>query len=212
MARLMASLLAAGALALAPTGPLRAEVAAAEATATSPREVVETLNRALLDTLRHARELGFEGRYRKLAPVIDAAYDLPAIARVAIGSEWDKLSPAQRNGYLERFRKDTIATYAQRFDGYGGQRFEIVGEREVAAGRHEVNTVIVGGDTEPTPINYTLAQSDGRWRIINVVARGVSELALKRSQYLAVLRSEGPEALLRRLDELLQKYPPLPDA
>ena len=174
------------------------------------RARIEHFDGQLVATMKQASELGFEGRYRKLAAIIDETFDLQRIARLALGGEWTTLDAGQQKAYLDKFRKDTIATYAQRFDGYDGQRFEITGTHNVAGARRQVDTVIIDASGKRTPISYVLDNEGGEWRVINVVARGVSDLALKRGQYTGVIRDQGPEAFLDHFDRQLAKYPALP--
>ncbi|MES1924634.1 ABC transporter substrate-binding protein [Salinisphaera sp. T31B1] len=180
------------------------------AAAEPARAVVERLDGHLLTTMKQADALGFAGRYKKLRPVIDDSFDLPRIARLALGSEWSALDATQQAAYVAKFRQDTIATYASRFDGYDGQRFEVVDARDVAGGRRQVDTAIVSADGKRTPINYVLARTDGEWRIVNVVAGGVSDLALKRGQYTTAIRNQGADGFLQQFDRQLAKYPALP--
>jgi phospholipid transport system substrate-binding protein len=45
-----------------------------------------------------------------------------------------------------------------------------------------------------------LQQRDGRWRIINIIADGVSDLALKRAEYQRVLAAGSIEDLIAELE------------
>lgn len=180
------------------------------AAAEPARAVIDDLDSQLLTTMQQADELGFAGRYKKLAPTIDNSFDLARIAKLALGSEWSTLSAEQQKSYVAKFRKDTIATYASRFDGYDGQKFEVTGAADVAGGRRQVKTDIVATDGKRTPINYVLANEDGNWRIVNVVAGGVSDLALKRGQYTTSIRNKGADGFLKQFDKQLAKYPALP--
>ncbi|GAB3675065.1 ABC transporter substrate-binding protein [Salinisphaera aquimarina] len=181
------------------------------AAAEPARAVIDRLDSQLLTTMQGADDLGFDGRYRKLAPIIDDTFDLPRIAKLALGGEWKTLDAAQQKAYVAKFRKDTIATYASRFDGYDGQKFEVTGASDAAGGRRQVKTDIVEKNGKRTPISYVLANEGGQWRIINVVAGGVSDLALKRGQYTSAIRSKGADGFLEQFDKQLAKYPTLPD-
>ena len=44
---------------------------------------------------------------------------------------------------------------------------------------------------KPVKFDYMLKEIGDSWRIINIIANGVSDLALKRSEYSAVLQREG---------------------
>ncbi len=57
-----------------------------------PRIVVETYYAALDDVLRNAKTLGFAGRYKALDPAIARSFDIPFMARIAVGHYWRKFA------------------------------------------------------------------------------------------------------------------------
>jgi len=46
-----------------------------------------------------------------------------------------------------------------------------------------------------------LHQTDGRWRIANILFDGVSDLAIKRGEYRAILQRDGFQALIDMIRE-----------
>lgn len=196
---------------LVATGVILACVGVWSAAAAEPaRSVVEHLDSQLIATMKQSDKLGFAGRYKKLAPVIDKSFDLDRIAKLALGNKWNKLSSNQQKQYQKMFRKDTLATYASRFDDYDGQHFKIKGVKDAPGGRRQVNTVIVS-DGDEIPINYVLDNDSGDWKIVNVVAKGASDLALKRGQYTSAIRQKGPGGFIKQFQSQLKKYPSIPD-
>ena len=178
--------------------------------ASPPRVVVETFYRTLLDVMKQANSLGFDGRYRKLQPALEEAYNLPLMIRLAVGPQWTSLTPEQQSRLAEAFRRFTTATYANRFDGYEGEYFEVRGERAaVAGGATLVETRVVPPKGDAIELNYLLRQDDGRWRIIDVFLSGtISELATRRAEFTSVLRRDGPEGLVGMLERKVAELTP----
>lgn len=173
---------------------------AAEATA-----VVEMLHTALLQTMKDAKTLGFKGRVEKLGPVLDATFDFPAIAKVATGRHWQSMQESQREAFLQVFRELSVATYADNFSGYAGESFETIGH-EQKKNAELVRTNIVTGEGKRVSLNYVLARNSQDWRIVNVVAEGVSDLALKRSEYDGIIAAEGVDSLVAKLKAKVASY------
>jgi len=167
----------------------------------SPTQVIETLNTALLAVMKAGPELGPQGRFDRLAPTIVATHDLAFIARFALGSYWKGLSEEQRGRYLAAFHDLSIATYASRFNAFDGEHFRILAEEPLLGGDAQVRSVLSTGDGDEVSFEYRLRRQDGPWRIINIVADGVSDLALKRSEYTGVMRREGIAGLLARMED-----------
>lgn len=188
---------------------LAAPWASAQAPEKTPSAVVEALHAELLQVMKNADELGYAGRYRQLEPVIKRSFDLPALARSSVRGYWDKFTPAQQEQFIADFRRLSIATYAQRFDGYDGEIFKTLETSEIARGNLRVKTRLIKRDGESVSLDYILAPQDGAWRIVNVVAQGVSDLALKRSQYVGVLKKQGVETFLARIQAQVQELPAL---
>lgn len=154
----------------------------------------------LSSVMKHARELGIRGRYAKLAPVIQATFDLPAMTRIAVGPEWTTLPDSVKTMLVDRFSRMTIATYANRFDSYAGEQFVVDSTPEARNTGKVVRTKLIQSNGETTTLNYLLRESDGNWKILDIYLTGtISELATRRAEFGAILKSGGAEALSESL-------------
>ena len=174
--------------------------------AASATQVVENLHAELLTVMRQAGGLGYKGRYERLAPVVISSYDLPFIAKTVVGRYWKEFRPEEKSEFVETFAKLSIATYADRFDGYSGERFKTISERELQSGRFLVKTVLVKSSGEQVELDYILHQHSDEWRIINVIAQGVSDLSLKRADYTSYLKKNSLDDLLSRINQKISEY------
>ncbi len=179
--------------------------AAASVQAVSPSEVVARLQEALLEVMKKGAQLDYTGRYEKLAPIIKETHDLPAIARVGVGQYWDRLGAAQR-GFIDTFTQLSIAAYASQFDSFSGQQFKWLGEDRLDEDTALVRTLLIQPDDEDIRLDYMLRHRDDRWHIVNVSYDGISDLALKRSEYTSVIRRDGVAALLAKMQSQLATY------
>ncbi|MDX2316208.1 MAG: ABC transporter substrate-binding protein [Gammaproteobacteria bacterium] len=163
---------------------------------------VDNLHAALLDTMKNAKTLGYGGRRDRIAPVVEASFDLVFITRFTLGRYWADLGTEQRAIMVEALRRLTIANYASRFDGYSGERFETKSSKPARKGRELVRTVLVVNNdvADNVTLDYLLEETAGSWRIVNVVANGVSDLSLKRADYGAIIKTQGVDSLLARLN------------
>ncbi len=167
---------------------------------------MEKLHAALIDLLKAPPELGFEERAARIEGVVRASYDIPYMARKAVGRYWARLSEEDRRRLVDTFTRLTVANYAARFTGYSGQRFETLGTEPAARGTVLVKTVLVDGD-ERVELNYRLRPGADGWKIIDVFLQGtVSELAMRRAEYTSVIKREGFPALIEALEERIARY------
>jgi phospholipid transport system substrate-binding protein len=173
---------------------------------------VRTFYDALLDAMRRAKALGVHGRYDALAPVIRATFDLAAMTRISVGPRWNSIPPEQQTALIDGFTRMTIATYASRFDGYSGERFEVDPAVETRKTGSVVHTRLVQSNGEPIAINYLMRRSAAGWKVVDVYLTGaISELATRRSEFGAILDAGGPtkliDSLKQQTDQLLQPTP-----
>jgi phospholipid transport system substrate-binding protein len=169
---------------------------------TDAKSTVEAFNAALMDVMKNAEKLGYKGRFDKFEPVITKIYDLPLMTRISVGPQWASLTPDQQTKVIEAFKQLSIATYASRFDGYGGEQFQITGESPANGGDDIVDTKLVRPNDEPVELNYRLRKNGDDWKIIDVYLSGtISQLANYRSEFAATLRSGGGDALVSLINQ-----------
>lgn len=171
----------------------------------TPRATVERLHAALIEVMKEAKALGYEGRRQRLDPVIRAAYDLPLMTELVMGPAWISLSQGDRTAVVAAFSDWTIANYASRFDGWDGEEFVTGDQTDGGRGTVIVHTKLTSQKDEPVALDYRLRKGDDGWRIIDIYAdSAISELATRRSEFASVLSQGGLPVLLDRLRQRTQ--------
>lgn len=163
--------------------------------------VVVTLQNTLIQAMQQGQEIGYSGRLKLLTPVIEQTHDLAAIIRSVLGTHWAKLDSDQQQAITRVFQANSIATYADRFNQYDGEQFKIIEQTQLPRGRMLVRSQLIRSDGSPVNFDYVMHEAGGSWRIINIVVDGVSDLALKRAEYSAVLQKDGVTALIDMLEQ-----------
>jgi phospholipid transport system substrate-binding protein len=171
------------------------------APAKDPRLVIEEFHSVLLDVMQNADELGFDGRRERLAPEIDKAYNLPLMLHWIVGPKaWSEITDDQRDRLLSAFKRMTLNIYASRFNGYSGQHFETVEERDGMRNDILVRTELISPNGNNVALDYLLRVEDNQWRIVDVFFKRISELATRKSEYNSVIRRQGINALIDELE------------
>ena len=167
-------------------------------------KTVGQLQETILKIMKDGKTLGYQGRYTIITPVIEQTHDLPVIARITLGRYWKKLTKAQQTQFTNTFKELSHSTYAARFSGYSGEQFSILSEKRLKRNRTLVQTQFVKADEEEVQFNYVLHQVNGQWKIINIMVNGVSDLALKRTEYGGLLKKNGYATLIKKIRAHIQ--------
>ena len=166
----------------------------------NPGATIQGLYDNLLVIMKNGSVLGGSGRYAQLAPVIRRSFDLPFMARLAFGTGWSSLTPAQQQQVTESYGRYISAVYADRFDSYHGQRLDVTGERQDSYGVI-VTSKIIKSDGTPVEVDYLLRSDNGAWLIGDIYLDGtISEVATHRSEFADILRNQGVDGLVAALD------------
>ncbi len=174
--------------------------------AATPHDRIANLNAVLLDVMKNADQLGYKGRYAKLQPVMSGLYDFSLMSRVAVGAYWKGLEEKKRGQLRDAFKRMSVATYAARFDGYSGERFEIVSAEKSVRDTVLVKTKLIKSDGTPVALNYLTRPREGTWRVIDVFLDArFSELARLRADYTSVIKRNGFDNLLRTIEDRIKE-------
>jgi phospholipid transport system substrate-binding protein len=159
-------------------------------------DAVQGLYDALLSTMKSGKALGQSGRFTQLG----RSFDIAAMARLSIGPTWASLAEAQRQQLSESFGRYMSAIYADRFDSYGGQKLEVTGQQPASSGVI-VKSQIIKANGQPVKVNYMPRLSGDDWLIADIHLGGaISEVATRRSEFAAILKTEGVDGLISALN------------
>jgi phospholipid transport system substrate-binding protein len=179
---------------------------AAEAAETAQMALVKEFYAQLVETMKQGDQLGYMGRYKKLEPVVRKAFNLPLMARTAVGLSWTKAGQGEQQKLVEAFSSFSVANYASRFQRYDGEKFDVIGEKPVTGGV-VVETKLTPKDGDAVALNYLVRPDEaGAPRIVDVyLDAAISELATRRSEFTALIRREGFPALVSSLEAKTKK-------
>ncbi len=180
--------------------PCTAAAADSGAAATT---LIQRFYDVLLAVMKQAKQLTFDQRYSRLAPAIAQTFDLALMTRIAVGPGWGQIGAAEQQRLTDAFSRYTISMYANRFDGYGGERFQVDPNPAPNANGTLVKSWLVKSNGEKVVLNYLMRpEAAGPWKVIDIYLSGtISELATRRSEFLAVLQREGADGLVRMLEK-----------
>jgi phospholipid transport system substrate-binding protein len=166
---------------------------------------IDKFHDALLATMKQGEALGMAGRFKKLEPEVDAAFDLATMTKFTVGPAWSKMTEAEHKTLIAAFRRMTVASYAHNFDAFKGQKFVTDPKPEARDPDRLVKSQVVPEGEKPVNLTYRMRQVGGEWKVIDVIYEFVSQLATRRSEFASTVASGGAPALAQKLDQLSDK-------
>lgn len=166
------------------------------------RDTVQRYHTELLAALTQSAGKPDRARYTALEPVMDPAFDFAAMTRTTVGRAWQTADEQTRATILAAFRRVSIATNAERFGPLVKATFNVGEVRDGPRGLKLVDSALTPDGGETVKLTYVVRDADGTWRIIDVLLDGgISELAVRTSEYRKILRDGGVDALVKTLND-----------
>lgn len=179
-------------------GSLAAMAAGSAQAMDAPATAIQNFCARLVAAMREAAGQSIQARYARLAPAMSSTFDFGTMTRLAVGPAYGSASGGQQAAMRQAFEKFMGAYYANRIDGYSGEKFEVEPQAESRGGQKVVKTRLVKPGGGSTQIDYLMSGS----RIIDIYLDGtISEVSSRRSEFASILASGGPDALVKALRE-----------
>jgi phospholipid transport system substrate-binding protein len=171
-----------------------APVAAHAQTGDPAVQRIEAYNQALVGVMKQGKALGMAGRAERFQPIVETYYDNAAAAALVVGPAWVKASPADKAAAITALTRHNAVSHASNYKSFGGERF-IADPKSVVRGGDRLVRVRI----DSTQIVYRMRQAGGQWKIVDVLADGISQIAVQRADYASTVASAGVGGLAKRI-------------
>ncbi|MBM4353418.1 MAG: ABC transporter substrate-binding protein [Deltaproteobacteria bacterium] len=135
----------------------------------------------------------------KVKGQLEGFVDFEEFGKLCLGKEWDKLTADQRSRYLAEFRALLERTYLKRFKAGKPFASTFRGETRMnkTGDRAEVRTTITAEDVG-ADVDYRFYSKNG-WKVYDILVDEVSMMRNFRKSFLKVMRKDGFDALLHKM-------------
>ena len=185
----MISILRRGLLVLLAAFPLMALAAQ------SPHDVVQSTTTELLSELKANKEqyksnpqAFYDTLDRILAPVVDADGISKSIMTVKYSR---KATPEQMQRFQENFKRSLFQFYGNALLEYNNQGIVVDPAKADDGKRASVGMKVTGNNGAVYPVQYTLENLGGEWKVRNVIVNGINVGKLFRDQFADAMQRNG---------------------
>ncbi len=146
-------------------------------------------------------------REQNFRTLFRANFDIPAIGRFVLGRYWRKARPEVRKDFLSSFEEIMVQGFTYRFAGYADTTFDVVSVQALKrAGQFKVSSRIAPTEDEVYRVGWLVEHKNGQFRVLDIVAEGVSMALTLRSEYASVIKRSGGrvEGLVTQLHKSIE--------
>ena len=176
-------------------------MSAASALKAEPSATVNEFQATLLDSMS---EVSYEARLQLIELAVDAHFDVDTISRISLGRNWRLLSEPQQSQYTALMKELITTTFAARFEKSNGHVFSVQETTPISTNRSRVNSTLETR-SDSARLDFQLIERDNSWLIYDIVANGVSDLSLKRSNYTSLYSKGGLDAVIADIRTTIDK-------
>ncbi len=168
--------------------------------------LVATIN-SVVDLALGQSPAAIQERLPEIRERMSGSFATSVIVQRAFGRNWSRLTPAQQTEAIDLVGRLIIRTYAVQLSSGERPVITVTASREIGPDRHEVlSTVVHQNDT--VNVVYRLGRIDGKWKVYDVLAEGVSVVGNYRQQFDAHFQKSSAAELLTLLKNKLAEIPP----
>ncbi len=137
-------------------------------------------------------------RREQIRKIIGKNFDFEAMARQALGDQWNALAPAKRTEFRNVFQDLFLSSYSRLvLDFLKKEEVQYVGEN-TEKGSATVRTVLKRA-SEQIPVDYVLTAPDKGWLARDVKVDGVSIVDNYHRSFARIIKQESFEGLLKKM-------------
>jgi phospholipid transport system substrate-binding protein len=151
---------------------------------------IDSLAQRAIDGLT-SKEINHGERTQRFRTLFTDAFDVPTIGRFALGTPWRSANEAERAEYLRAFEDYIVASYANRFADYGGERIATTGSRRGDDNEAFVNSEFQRAQGAPIRVTWRVRPTGNSWRVIDVIIEDVSMAITQRDDFTATIQRNG---------------------
>lgn len=140
--------------------------------------------------------------YQLVDEIVLPHLDFEKMAKLALGKNWRKAKGNQKQEFTDAFRQMLVRTYSKSLNEYTGQTIKYLPFKAKSdETRVTVKTEVDQKGGFPIPIDYTLYNKNGSWKVYDISIDGISLVTNYRGTFAKEIREIGIDGLIKKLND-----------
>ena len=166
----------------------------------APDALVKTMSMDVLAAIRQDKDIQ-AGNPKKIASLVETKilphFDFAHTTRIAMGANWRRATPEQRERLVREFRTLLVRTYSSALASYRDQVIEFKPLRAQAGDAQvTVRSEVRQSGTQAVSVDYEMEKTASGWKVYDVKISGASLAANYRDTFAEEVRNHGIDGLI----------------
>lgn len=128
-------------------------------------------------------------------------FDTEFAAQRVLGKYWRTADDSQRKRFIDVFYRYLVNNYAAYLLDFKGDEVVVMPYSGPAGEKYpQIRTSVTLTKGEKASVDYVMRDSDGQWKVMDVVVEGISYVRSYREDFSPEIAESGLDALLARLE------------
>ena len=141
------------------------------------------------------------GDQRKMLDLVEKKilphFDFERMTMLAVGKDWERATPDQRQAIVNAFRGLLVRTYSGALAAYKDHKVDIKPSKGDTGENAVVRTQVSASGAPPVLMDYRMHRTSGGWKVQDVSVEGVSLVTTYRSTFKAEIDRNGFDGLIK---------------
>ena len=168
-------------------------------------DIVASTAAELASTIE-TRRAEFEADRHALYALVDTLllprFDMQRGCRAILADQWQTSRPGDRERFVSAFYDYLVASYGDLLLYFKPNTLRVLPfDGDPTESPAHVHTILTMNDGTEVNVDFVMIERDGEWRVIDIVAEGVSYVRTYRSQFRVDIVTDGLESVIRWLEQ-----------
>ena len=173
----------------------------------TPTDDVRSSVDSMLEILKN-EQLDKEGKRTQMSALINKRFDFRAMSQRTLATNWKKTTDEEKQQFVALFSQLIENSYIGKIESYTNEKVDYPGEK--IKGRKAIVETLIITSSGDVPVNYKVYQKGDQWLVYDVVIEGVSLISNYRSSYQEIVKKEGFDGLLTKMQEKIDELASTP--
>jgi phospholipid transport system substrate-binding protein len=169
----------------------------------APDAFVKSITDDVLATVRADPEIQ-AGDGGKISALVQAKilphFDFARASAIAVGPQWRRATPAQREAFTGQFEMLVVRTYSNALAAYRDQVIAVLPAHMNAEDTEvTVRSQVKQSGTAPITLDYTMERMGDDWKVFDIAVDGMSLVSNYRTTFRQTIDQQGMDGLIAAL-------------